>query len=242
MITLDELKTLLHETHSATDKLFMLLAHIGQPCKVTDLARVSKQAGFDLKKISNPTSLLAQSKGRAIQTSEGWELAPKGIKHLESKGIVINAVPTKVVAADLRNLLAGITDFETVRFLEEAIGCCEARLYRAAVVMSWSAAAYVLQRHVMDKHLSTFNSEMLSTHPKWTNIRDISDFSTLKESEFLLRTFKISIIDKSQRKVLEECLDRRNQCGHPSSFRVGENTVRHHIEVLISNIFQPFAK
>jgi hypothetical protein len=39
---------------------------------------------------------------------------------------------------------------------------------------------------------------------------------------------------------LKECLDRRNGCGHPNSLKIGANTVAHHIEILLLNVFKVF--
>lgn len=242
MLTLDDLKDWLHRDLSATDKLLTVLAYHDGPSELKEVRSIAKEAGWSLRKVSNPSQLLSQSKGRAISNGKTWELTEKGKAYLKGKGVPLNEGPSKTTASDLRQILSGIKDQQTADFVEEAIGCCEAHLYRSAVVMSWLAAVHVLRRHVMDDHLSTFNTEMRGAHPKWKDIKQISDFESLKESEFLLRIFRISAIDKSQRKLLEECLDRRNQCGHPSSFKVAENTVRHHIEALILNIFQPLAK
>ena len=39
---------------------------------------------------------------------------------------------------------------------------------------------------------------------------------------------------------LRNCLDRRNGCGHPNSLKIGPNTVAHHIEILLLNVFKAF--
>ena len=242
MLTLDDLKDWLHRDLSATDKLLIVLAYLDKPSYLEGIRIAAKEAGWSLKQVSNPSQLLKQSRGRAINNGSTWELTEKGKRYLKGKGVPLNEGPSKTTANDLRQILSGIKDQQTADFVEEAIGCCEAHLYRSAVVMSWLAAVHVLRQHVMDDHLSAFNAEMRGVHSNWKDIKQISDFESLKESEFLLRSFRISVIDKSQRKLLDECLDRRNQCGHPSSFKVAENTVRHHIEALILNIFQPLTK
>lgn len=242
MLTLDDLKDWLHRDLSASDKLLIILAHLNEPSRLEGIRNVAKEAGWPLTKKSNPSQLLKQSKGKAIYNGITWELTEKGKAHLKGKGAPLDEGPSKIIASDLRQVLHSIKDPQTTNFVEEAIGCCEAKLFRAAVVMSWLAAVHVLRLHVMDDHLSAFNAEMHGVYPNWKNIKQIEDFERLKESEFLLRVSRISAINKSQKKVLDECLDRRNQCSHPSSFKIAENTVRHHIETLISNIFQPLAK
>jgi hypothetical protein len=48
------------------------------------------------------------------------------------------------------------------------------------------------------------------------------------------------VLQKNVKKELTNCLDRRNGCGHPNSFKIGAITVAHHIEVLILNVFRVF--
>jgi len=40
---------------------------------------------------------------------------------------------------------------------------------------------------------------------------------------------------------LKQCLDRRNGCGHPNSLKIGPNTVAHHLEILLLNVFNKFS-
>jgi hypothetical protein len=60
------------------------------------------------------------------------------------------------------------------------------------------------------------------------------------ERDFLDRIAALSIIGKNVKQELEKCLERRNGCGHPNSRRLGQNTVAHHIEVLLLNVFEKF--
>jgi hypothetical protein len=62
----------------------------------------------------------------------------------------------------------------------------------------------------------------------------------MKESEFLVVLEKLSVIGKSVKKQLEQCLDLRNGCGHPNSLKIAEHVVASHIEILILNVFARF--
>jgi len=64
----------------------------------------------------------------------------------------------------------------------------------------------------------------------------------MKEVDFLERIVAISMIGKNVKQKLKECLDTRNACGHPSSFKVGPLAVASHIEILLLNVLQPYAK
>jgi len=48
------------------------------------------------------------------------------------------------------------------------------------------------------------------------------------------------MLSKNVKTELKNCLDRRNRCGHPNSLKLGANTVAHHIEVLLLNVFKVF--
>jgi hypothetical protein len=94
---------------------------------------------------------------------------------------------------------------------------------------------------VISKHLANFNSEASRVEPKWKPARSPDDLSRMKESDFLDRLVAISVIGKNVKTELKQCLDRRNGCGHPNSLKIGPNTVAHHLEILLLNVFQPFA-
>jgi hypothetical protein len=126
--------------------------------------------------------------------------------------------------------------------VEEAVECYEFELYRSAVVMSWLAAVHVLKKEVHQNHLAEFNAEAAKVDSKWKTAKTLDDIGRMKESDFLNRIAAISVIGKNVKKKLEECLDTRNACGHPSSFKVGQLTVASHIEILLLNVLEPYAK
>ena len=241
MLTLNDLKDWLHRDLSATDKLLIVLAHLNNPSKLNDIRNVAREAGWSLKGVSNPSQLLKQSKGKAISNGSTWELTERGKAYLKKSDVPINDGPSKTTARDLRLILTDIKNQQAADFVEEAIQCCEAKLNRAAVVMSWLAAAHTLQTYVFNNHLADFNKEVRRVYPDWKDAKTLDDFGKLREAEFLDRIAAISVIGKNVKEKLKVCLDDRNACGHPNSYKIGENNVRSHIETLINNVFQPFA-
>jgi hypothetical protein len=127
-------------------------------------------------------------------------------------------------------------------FVLEAIDCAKARCYRAAVVMSWCGAVAILQDYVFTHALDAFNADavangLLKKEAKSaTDIRGIS-----KESQFIEALGRISILDDSMKRALKRCLDRRNDCGHPSDLRLAEAAVADHLDALILNVFDRFS-
>jgi hypothetical protein len=178
----------------------------------------------------------------AIKTNTGWELADAGKQHLKQLGVTKVSPAAVQVATDLRDLVARVKDDDTRAFVEEAVQCYELELYRSAVVMSWLAAFHVLKKEVHQKHLSAFNTEAARADAKWKAATTTDDIGRMKESDFLDRIAAISMIGKNVKDELQKCLKLRNACGHPNSLRIGPNAVASHIEILLLNVLQPYAR
>lgn len=238
MINPRELKNVLHREIGRSAKLLIILAAADKPVDVTTIRQIASEAGLKTKDW-NVSDILASSKGRAIRSPEGWELTDAGMEEVENLlGTVTKRTPP--AASALRFEMANISDQVTVAFVDEAVRCYEGGLFRSAIVMSWLAALDVLYSEVLNNNLAAFNAAARQQFPKWKDATDRDGLALMKEVEFLERAFTIRTINKNQRAALEECLTRRNACGHPNSFNIGEPTVAHHIDVLIRNVFSKF--
>ncbi|GAB4512727.1 MAG: hypothetical protein Tsb0026_16840 [Sulfuricaulis sp.] len=242
MLDQSSLKDLLHQSElSNTDRLLLCLGvQEGAPKTVAEITKIATSAGLAKAKGWNISSYLAKSKGLAIRTDTGWELTLEGKKRVATlAGSLVNT-PIPRVAAGLRSLLSKITNKDTAAFLDEAIRCYEARLYRAAVVLSWVGATSVLYDHVIAHKLSDFNAEASRRDSKWRNAKKKDDLARMTEHDFLQVLNAISVIGKSVKEELEGCLKFRNGCGHPNSLQIGEARVSAHIETLMLNVFSVF--
>ena len=189
----------------------------------------------------NVSQILKSTEGKAVRGTNGWELSDAGRLHLRNLGVASVSPAAIQVAVDLRAHLEKITDAQTKEFVTEAIGCHEAELYRSAVVMSWLGAMDVLHKHVHAKHLSAFNAEATKVlGKKWKVAKTTDDLGRMVESDFLDRCAALSIIGKNVKTELKTCLDRRNGCGHPNSYKISVNQSAAHIETLLLNVFQKF--
>ena len=239
---MEELKSGLHGGRlTQRDKLLLLLATFEAPCDVSQLRE--RASGVGLRGLAkwNVSARLRDSKGLAILTPDGWEITNSGKQHLKNLGFgVANPVAVRI-ASELRKKLEAVESDTTRIFVEEAIKCYEAELYRSAIVMSWLAAVDVLYNIVHSKYLKAFNAEATRIDPKWKTASSTDDLSRMKESDFLDRLVAISVIGKNVKTELKHCLDRRNGCGHPNSLKIGPATVDHHLEILLLNVFQPVA-
>jgi hypothetical protein len=95
----------------------------------------------------------------------------------------------------------------------------------------------VLYRHVLSNCLPAFNTEATRRDAKWKTAKNADDLALMKEHDFLNVLEAISVVGKSVKLELQNCLTLRNGCGHPNSFKVGPNRVAAHIETLVLNVF-----
>jgi hypothetical protein len=242
----ESLKDLLTQKElSSVDKLLICLAvEPENPKAVKELRAMAVTSGLRAAKKWNISSLLNRVSELAVRTDSGWELTAKGGEYVAKLAGPLMGSPIPKVASSLRSHLVKIANLDTQKFVEEAIACFEARLYRAAVVLSWVGSVAILYDHVAKHHLAQFNAEALkftvtNKYP-WRAARNVNDFSRMKESDFLIILERLSIIGKSVKKQLENCLDLRNACGHPNALQIADHTVSSHVEILILNVLSRF--
>jgi hypothetical protein len=241
LLKIPELKTWLHQKGlTQLDKLLLVLATFETQCQIAEIKARALEGGLRIKLNWNPSSTLSKSNGLAIHNGVGWELTDAGKQHLRNLGVEHLGTGAVQIAKDLRSELANISDADTRAFAEEAIRCYETKLYRSAIVMSWLAAVDVLHKHVVANHLSAFNTAAHAFDNRWKSAKTSDDLGKMKEADFLDRLVGISVLSKNVKTELKNCLDRRNGCGHPNSLKLGTNTVAHHLEVLLLNVFRVF--
>lgn len=221
------------------DKVLLVLSTFEAPASVADIKAKSRANGCNMDNW-NVSDILTQKKGVSIRVAGGHELAEKGKARLRELGVDAVSTAAHQVAVDLRKHMAIITDSDTRAFVEEAIRCYEARLFRSAIVMSWLAAVDVLKKEVVKNHLSSFNNEAARLNPKWKPASNSDEIGSMPEGDFLNRLMGISMIGKNTKQRLEQALTLRNGCGHPNSLKVGQNEGAAHIEALLQNVFEVF--
>lgn len=240
LLTPDGLKNYLHQKVSREDKLLLVLGSFDAPCRMQDIKRRASEAGLPIPEKWNPSAILGRSEGLAIRTAKGWELSDAGRQHLKALGVAKISASAVQVALDLHKHLQNISDPDTRAFVQEAIECYEHGFYRSAVIMSWIAAVHVLQQQVLAHYLTAFNVEATRVNANWKQAKTTDDLSLMREVDFLDRIAALSVIGKNTKAELKQCLDLRNACGHPNSFKLGPNTVARHFEILLLNVFEKF--
>jgi len=244
MLRLDDAKRIVHGPGMGNrDQLLVLLSidPVG-PLAVEKLKKRCINAGLPKIAKMNISDILSKSQGLVARTSTGWELQQSGIERVRdlAQGVNVNLVVTHS-SRSLRGHTDVIADPLTKSFVMEAIGCFEAKQYRAAVVFSWAGAVALLHKHVFSTKLNEFNTEATRRDAKWRTAKQQDDLGRLKEYDFLDICETIAVIGRNVKLILQnECLMLRNACGHPNSASIAENSVAAHIEKLIKNVFSRF--
>lgn len=241
MLPADALKDLLSQDLTDRDKALVCLAvDPVEPRGIKDVTQMAFDAGWRQVRRKNLSSVFSRSRGLAVRSGNGWELTSAGSHHVAKLAGPLMNSPIPVVASALRAHLVKIADGDTQSFVEEAITCFETRQYRGAVVLSWVGAVSVLQTHVVNHCLASFNTEAQRRDAKWKTAKTADDLGLMKEDTFLDVLQAISVIRKSVKQELKKGLTLRNGCGHPNSLKLAEHKVSSHIEDLMLNVFAVF--
>lgn len=126
------------------------------------------------------------------------------------------------------------------KYLEEAVDCYEVGAYRGAVLMVWSATIEhiysVIEEHRDGlKAIQSANVSRFERSNTYKVMRKKNDLLYLTDKNFFLLCEDAGVFNKNARKLLNEALDTRNRCGHPTGFEVGREEVVIFIERLINN-------
>ncbi len=233
---------LLRSDLSRQDKLLTILYWDGEKTKSRKaIQEISSTHGLRECQKWNVSDILARAKPYAISTKEGWSLTIAGKEYLRTKKIIVEKKSVvKNDIEDIRLLLPKIKNPDIVSFLEEALSCLETNQKRAAVVFSWIGAVAILHDHVINHHLTAFNTEAIKRDPKWKPAKNSDDLGRMKEHDFLNILESLSILGKNVKQELQNCLQLRNGCGHPNSLSFGLRKVSAHLETLILNVYSKF--
>lgn len=237
----ESIEKALHDKERSQRECILLLLSLGEArhMRPSDIATVAEKHGRADAAEWNISSILKKAKGLVMRFDDGWALSPQGKDAVSA--LLAGPTTTKESAVTLRKEIARISDPETRAFLEEAVLCLEHDLKRASVVLSWVGAVSVLYNHVIAHRLADFNAEACRRDPKWRPATTKDGLARMKEADFLDILAAISVLGKNVKvHLINTCLNLRNSCGHPNSFRLGKHTVEAHLEALILNVFQKF--
>ncbi|HEY2033402.1 MAG TPA: hypothetical protein VGH02_06905 [Rhizomicrobium sp.] len=187
---------------------------------------------------SSITARLADDQ-KIVLLDRRWTLLEKGAEAVFELGAMKKTATIKAISG-LRDFTNKLSDKILRDFVDEAIGCLEHNHYRSAIVLSWSGAVWILQQHVLNKHLKNFNKAGSSRFPDFKQVKNSESFGRIQERDFIQLLEDIHVIGKSLKGILIQRLDLRNTCGHPNTVKVNESTAASHVELLVENVFLRF--
>jgi len=126
-------------------------------------------------------------------------------------------------------------------YLAEALACYEGGELRAAVLMVWAATMQHLYL-TASKHpggvkaLEAANKKRYGNAKGYRPVRRGDDFLYLREAQFIQLGEDAGMFNRTARRLLEERLTLRNNCGHPTGYRPGRGEVVVFVESLLRNI------
>jgi DNA-binding MarR family transcriptional regulator len=191
----------------------------------------------------NVADVISKS-GHLVDTSglEGnkrlWHLTDSGRAYVrELLSLPKSDIEVEHDIGTLQATVSKIQNTDTRIYLEEGLKCLQVGALRACVVFIWVAAIRIIQEKLIAWYLTTINPAIKKHDPKARDIRRLDDFAYIKDSLTLLAAKELGVIDKGQKDTLEEALNLRNRCGHPSKYVPGIKKVSAFIEDLVSIVF-----
>jgi len=121
----------------------------------------------------------------------------------------------------LQALAAKIRDANARGYVEEAVKCLRVGALRATVVFLWTGAVATLREDVWAEGTSTIDAAIKKHNPKARTFSKKGDFAYVNDATLLQITQDLGLVDKAQKKQLEDALDLRNSCGHPTKYSPG---------------------
>ncbi|WP_298343130.1 tyrosine-type recombinase/integrase [uncultured Algibacter sp.] len=136
---------------------------------------------------------------------------------------------------DLEKIIFTLKEKDEQEYLLEAIQCFRIGALKAGIVFSWSAFIRILQNRCVELGFKEINTAAMKL--KFTKkFSKITDFETIKEMNLLKLALELKVLSKHQKIQMDNNLDTRNHCGHPSSYILEINKAKGFIEDIVSFI------
>jgi hypothetical protein len=127
---------------------------------------------------------------------------------------VHEAAPSRTVLLDETYKELKELSLEQDELLRQALRCVESKLYRAAHILAWTALIDLIENILA---LDNF-SQLKAVRPKW-NISSLDELrEEVSEYQIIEACKDLKLISKSEMRVLQGFLGKRNLCAHPSGF------------------------
>lgn len=201
-------------------------------------ARIPKARNINVADVLAKSGASVDSPG-STGSSRLWRITDAGKKHIRDlMGLPETEPEVEHDVSELNKLLARITDPVVKGFVEESVTCLKVGALKAAIVFLWAGAVRTLQAKLTLKGISQVNAAILPHDPKARQVKKQDDFQYIKDKVFLLAAEGVGVLDKAERTTLEDALDLRNKCGHPTKYSPGPAKTKSFIEDVTGIVFR----
>jgi hypothetical protein len=184
-------------------------------------ARVPNSRSMNVADVLNKSGEMVESPG-VRGKARLWRLTTTGETYVRKSLKLPESQPEMEHSITSLEAVAGkITDIDVRDYILESIKCLGFDALRPAIVFLWAGAVSVLREKCISKGLTEINAAVRVYDLKAREIKKADDFAYIKESVLLLAAERVGVLDKNQRTTLEDSLDLRNKCGHPTKYRPG---------------------
>lgn len=197
-------------------------------------ARVANAKNMNVADVMLKAGSSVDVDGKSDSGLKLWKLTATGHKEVRNlHGLPDEEPEVAHGVAALTRVAAKVVDADTRAYLDEAILCLSVGALRAAIVFVWVGATAELKTRIWSTGAKGVTASVQSRNPNAKALTKKDDLLKLQEVEILQVAQDVGVIDKSERTILGQALDTRNQCGHPNKYDPGVAKARAHIEDLI---------
>jgi hypothetical protein len=201
-------------------------------------ARVPTARKVNVPDVLGKSGALADIAGE-VGKAKLWKLTDQGAARVrEVLGLPEADAEIEHDVGTLTQLTVKITDDVVRTYLDEAIRCLQVGALKACVVFTWAGAIRTIQEQLLTKGGAPVTTALQRHDNRARQVRTIDDFALSKETHHLQVAQDLGLIDKGQKTTLDEALDLRNRCGHPSKYQPGVKKVSSFLEDVIGIVFK----
>lgn len=210
---------------------------------VEEIRKNLTQARAPNAKNVNIAAVLATS-GHYVDTSGTsgnrhlWKLTSSGERYVRELLELPDAQPEiEHDIGALAKLVSQLADQHIRAYVEEALKCLQVGALRACVVFLWAGAIRTLQEGLLGYGSDKLTAALQKHDPKARKVSSIDHFAYIKDKTTVLAALELGSLDKNEKDTLEEALNLRNRCGHPSKYKPGPKKVSSFIEDVVGIMF-----
>lgn len=145
---------------------------------------------------------------------------------------VHEAAPSRTVLLDDTYRELQRLSLQQDELLRQALRCVENKLYRAAHILGWTAFIDLIQNVLSSDGFRKLNAA--KTNWKITSLEQLQE--EINEFQLIEACKDVKLVNKSEMRVLQGLLSKRNLCAHPSNFFPDYNQTLGYVADILNTI------